>query len=905
MEKGKKLTDRERGQIEALSSTGMSSRAIAIKIGRSKTVVNNFFKLKDNYGKKNTGERPKAFSSRDERRVCQLASTGKSDFVKKKEFTICSQKRLDRCITVKVIKTKAGYHMYRPKGTQGRLPPLLSVSPVGGRHSSKYQSRSPSASASKYHSKCCLPTRPPSPGPGEYLEGLSCKISVRSSRSSRTAKRHTRPQSQDWSQIVTDYLKKHEEFLEEYILENIPLDLLERLVIRKIRRQGQYAEEMAETNEVVPNLSRWKFCVHADKREMLQELTSTLFSYPNKIRVLTELANTVASAVNASDWRLHIYDADTKKLCSFGSDNECLNDFQIEDTLADYVMKTKETVRCKSTDRDNRFPEGVSINLDKPVYVLCHPVLQPDEELSGVLELYKDASDVEFHEEDEEIVNSYLVWGGIALHYAELYVNMMKQRELNMFLLTVVKSIFQDMISMDTVILKIMMFARKLVSADRASLFLVDGRSSELYARIFDVSSSENEDENLNDKKEVDLKPQEIRFPMGKGIAGYVAMTGESLNIPDAYNDSRFNRSVDQRTGYNTRNLLCMPIFIRGSVIGVVQMVNKTSGAFTKSDEEDFATFAIYCGLALHHAKLYDKIRRSEQKHKLALEILSYHNTCSEEELDAIKAVKIPIDVVQLQEYSFSADQLNSDEKVVASIFMLTDLPQIQKVMKIDHDSLVRFTLTVRKNYRRVPYHNWSHGFCVANSAYVVIRKSGVFKPLEMLNNIKHCILATDLALFFPNRANLAAIVEEKKFDFDNSEHRLLLQAITMTACDLCGSTKSWEQQKEIVKVIFEEFYDQGDIEKSQGRQPIPIMDRNRMDEQPTSQVSFLKGICIPCYELLHTLIPETKPMLEGCKENLRIWESLAAEQEKNKTDDSCTDELNDEKEKTSCSKIM
>ncbi|KAF8785745.1 hypothetical protein HNY73_011255 [Argiope bruennichi] len=56
MAKGKKLTDRERGQIEALSSTGMSSRAIAIKIGRSKTVVNNFFKWKDNYGKRILGE---------------------------------------------------------------------------------------------------------------------------------------------------------------------------------------------------------------------------------------------------------------------------------------------------------------------------------------------------------------------------------------------------------------------------------------------------------------------------------------------------------------------------------------------------------------------------------------------------------------------------------------------------------------------------------------------------------------------------------------------------------------------------------------------------------------------------------------------------------------------------------
>ncbi|GFV46474.1 probable 3',5'-cyclic phosphodiesterase pde-5 [Trichonephila clavipes] len=519
------------------------------------------------------------------------------------------------------------------------------------------------------------------------------------------------------------------------------------------------------------------------------------------------------------------------------------------------------------------------------------------------------------------------------------------------------------------------MFARKLVSADRASLFLVDGRSSELYARIFDVSSSENEDEMINEKKEAELKSQEIRFPIGKGIAGYVAMTGESLNIPDAYNDSRFNRSVDQRTGYNTRNLLCMPIFIRGSVIGVVQMVNKTSGSFTKNDEEDFATFAIYCGLALHHAKLYDKIRRSEQKHKLALEILSYHNTCSEEEIGAIKAINLPVDPVRLQDYAFCPAVLNFDEKVVASISMLTDLPQIQSFMKIDYESLVRFTLTVRKNYRRVPYHNWTHGFSVANSAFVVLRKSGVFKPLEelalyvaclchdvdhrgktnqflknaasplaaiystsvlehhhfnmtvsilqqdghnifsnlsssdykkVLNNIKHCILATDLALFFPNKSNLTALVNGKQFNFNNQEHRLLLQAITMTACDLCGSTKSWEQQKEIVKVIFEEFYDQGDVEKSQGIIPIPIMDRNKMDEQPDSQVSFLKGICIPCYELLYSLIPETKPMLDGCRENLNIWESLAEERKKSNASNISTEESSgDEKDKTNCSKIM
>lgn len=76
-----------------------------------------------------------------------------------------------------------------------------------------------------------------------------------------------------------------------------------------------------------------------------------------------------------------------------------------------------------------------------------------------------------------------------------------------------------------------------------------------------------------------------------------------------------------------------MPISLRGNIIGVVQMVNKHSGPFTKEDEEAFQMFGVYCGLALHHAKLYDKIRKSEQKYKVALEVLSYHNTCSEDEV--------------------------------------------------------------------------------------------------------------------------------------------------------------------------------------------------------------------------------------------------------------------------------
>lgn len=69
-----------------------------------------------------------------------------------------------------------------------------------------------------------------------------------------------------------------------------------------------------------------------------------------------------------------------------------------------------------------------------------------------------------------------------------------------------------------------------------------------------------------------------------------------------------FNREVDLKTGYTTRNILCMPIVSRGTVIGVVQMVNKLSGsAFTKTDENNFKMFAVFCALALHCANVSER----------------------------------------------------------------------------------------------------------------------------------------------------------------------------------------------------------------------------------------------------------------------------------------------------------
>ena len=121
-------------------------------------------------------------------------------------------------------------------------------------------------------------------------------------------------------------------------------------------------------------------------------------------------------------------------------------------------------------------------------------------------------------------------------------------------------------------------FTRKLgqlLNAERSSLFLV-------------------ENDTLLLKVAEDQKPgTEIRIPIGSGIAGAVAQTGQVINIPDAYADQRFNPDVDKKTGFHTRSILSLPIKNQqGDVFAVAQLLNRKDGqAFDQNDVHRFSSF--------------------------------------------------------------------------------------------------------------------------------------------------------------------------------------------------------------------------------------------------------------------------------------------------------------------------
>ena len=142
------------------------------------------------------------------------------------------------------------------------------------------------------------------------------------------------------------------------------------------------------------------------------------------------------------------------------------------------------------------------------------------------------------------------------------------------------------------------------IQADRCTVFMYDKDKNELWSKVA-----------------LGMDSQEIRFPADKGLAGYVVKTGEPLNIPNAYNDPRFNPDIDKETGYHTKTILCMPIKNNNQeIIGAFQVLNKLGGVFTKGDEDLLVAIGGSASIALENAQLFEQQKELYKEQKVLFE---------------------------------------------------------------------------------------------------------------------------------------------------------------------------------------------------------------------------------------------------------------------------------------------
>ncbi|PJZ69322.1 serine/threonine protein phosphatase [Leptospira perolatii] len=144
----------------------------------------------------------------------------------------------------------------------------------------------------------------------------------------------------------------------------------------------------------------------------------------------------------------------------------------------------------------------------------------------------------------------------------------------------------------------IMLYSKDLLEAEASSLFLLDEKDGFLYCEVA-----------LGEKGEIIQKY--ARLEIGQGIAGAVAKEKKPILLEDAYTDPRFNPALDQKTGFRTKSLACVPLFIQDEVIGTLEILNKTGGRkFDHLDIEVLTSLSEIAAIAIKNAKTHESLKK-------------------------------------------------------------------------------------------------------------------------------------------------------------------------------------------------------------------------------------------------------------------------------------------------------
>ncbi|RMF66549.1 MAG: adenylate/guanylate cyclase domain-containing protein, partial [Cyanobacteria bacterium J069] len=281
----------------------------------------------------------------------------------------------------------------------------------------------------------------------------------------------------------------------------------------------------------------------------------------------------------------------------------------LDQGVAGYVATTGESLNIPDAYHHPLF----NPNIDRQTgyqtrNILCMPIFDTNNQVVAIAQLLNKRGLRPFDPEDEYHFRSFAHSIGVILESCNsFYMAARNQRGATALLNAT--TLLAKSLDLEKTLRAVMDEARKLMQADRSTLFLLDRDRQELWSKVPTA-----------DRQTL----LEIRIPMNRGVVGFVASTGQIVNITNAYEDPRFDPTTDRQTGYKTKTILSMPVFnSEGRLIGVTQLINKYQGSFTRSDEEFMQAFNTQAGIALENAQLFERVLLEKQYQKDILQSLS------------------------------------------------------------------------------------------------------------------------------------------------------------------------------------------------------------------------------------------------------------------------------------------
>lgn len=348
--------------------------------------------------------------------------------------------------------------------------------------------------------------------------------------------------------------------------------------------------------------------VEKARAEQLQllEVTTALTQEIELHPLLSKILSGVAGILDADRATLFAHDTKTGELWALAGPEQGQSPSHIE--IAGEVFASGRAINIRDPYSDARFVAELDRRAGQVTRsILCAPVFNREGKVIAVAEVVNKRGGP-FTRADERRLAAFSAQAAIALENARLF-DELNQNVRDLKSLLEASKALAAAVDLDSQLEAILARATEVMEAERSSLFIYDAASQTLCNRATGA-----------------LSKGQLRIPVGVGIAGHVARTGELLNIPDAYQDPRFNPEVDKETGFRTRSILCAPMFTHsGKLIGVLQVLNKRdAGVFARRDEALLQAFASHAAIALDRASLVDaslEKERIEESLRLAHDI--------------------------------------------------------------------------------------------------------------------------------------------------------------------------------------------------------------------------------------------------------------------------------------------
>ena len=345
-----------------------------------------------------------------------------------------------------------------------------------------------------------------------------------------------------------------------------------------------------------------------NRAQKLLDISRDVAGFENLTDVLKRFVEITTAETNAERATIFLNDEDTGELYSRVAQGDLVREIRVlNDTgVAGHVFQTGTGEIIHDAYASEFFNPTVDQQTGFTTKsILCAPVRTVRGRVIGVIQALNKRKG-RFTKGDLALLEAMATQAAVALRATHQIERMRISRTQEMEFLDVVSDVTSE-IDLSQLLQKVMGEATRMLKAERSTLFLNDEKTDELFSRIAQGESV-----------------GEIRLPNHLGIAGAVFTSGETVNIPHAYADLRFNPAFDKQTGFFTRSILCTPVINKnGKTIGVTQVLNKKGGPFTPEDEARLKAFTAQVSIALENAKLFDDVQNMKNYNEGILESMT------------------------------------------------------------------------------------------------------------------------------------------------------------------------------------------------------------------------------------------------------------------------------------------